>query len=942
MIVVLVSLATIGYVKVSLSSQIVQMSHRLASTYEIIGDTKSMNLSLFVVRLTERGYLLTGEERYLSSLERNAQTFRNQVDALLPLFDPSSEDRRLLLAIQEDFEHFLTDAVIPLLALRVPLNSVITVEEQRRYSALMDSSRAIADALSLRIATFEERQQDALAARRLEVERLSAIDRKTTIIGPIAIVMVTLLAGLYATVRLDHYKSQQQRDQEELRIARDRWMMVITSSNLGTWEWNMNSDVLAINDRFASLLGYERAELEPLTTKRLASLIHPDDYVQTMGLVGAVIEGDRQNFQRDIRVRHKDGHWVWVLDQGQVVKWDEDGKPVMIIGTHTDISERIEAAELLSSKEEESRKLVETMVQGFAYCQLIVDEHGRSMDFRVLRINAGFVQQTGLDMSYLGTRSFKEVVPAIDEDSPWIVNNKAVAQSGKSMTFEASGPVSGRLFRISSYCPQIGYFAMIIEDITQQRALEMQLAEEKQLFETTLFNIADGVITTDEQGIVQFMNPSAELLTGWRSGEAQGQGLSTVFKTYAAHDRSRQRSPFERVIEERQTVISVEDTTLVSRDGIQRYVAGKSTPILDSDEHILGIVIIVRDITEERKRQQEILDLSYVDPLTGLFNRRYYDQSRVELDTVGHCPLSLIIVDVNGLKLTNDAFGHDAGDELLQSVASTLKEASPPSSVLCRIGGDEFVLLLPHSADEVAVSIIEDAIGSLANKHVRDVPVSVSFGHATKIDEHTPYESLFKQAEDVMYQSKLRTNLKYKKAMITTILNRLFEHDPHLSDHSEQVGFYSSECAKALGFPRDEVAQMRLAGLYHDIGRIALTPSLLQQSDELLTKGQQIELRRHSEIGYNILSSVADYAFIARAVLHHHERWDGRGYPQALKGNLIPRSSQILGLANAYVDALEAAGATVETAKRTIEGLAGSHFDPELVHLFITEVVKAS
>ena len=937
MILILVSLLTVRYVKVSLGDKINFMSGELVAIHEIIDDAKDLSLTLSAVRLGERGYLLTGEEQYLAITEDNAGAFATQLAALIDDVSPSTEQERLLVALQQGFERLMDEAVRPLLSLRSPIEAAISIEEQAGFATLMDASRSMATELMGIIDAFESLVESDFLQLRDEVQRLMAIDRRTTIIGPVAIILVTLLAGIYASLRLDRYKNQQLRDQAELRMARDRLAMVITSSNIGTWEWDILHDKSTINDRFATLLGYERSELEPFSMERMKTYVHPEDLPLMQAKTEELFARKQQFYRCDIRIRHKDGHWVWVLDQGQVIKRDEDGNPLLMIGTHTDISDRVSAAEELKRREEESRKLFETMSQGFLYGKIIVDDEGVPIDFVVLRVNKGFISQAGHSEEQLVGRRFTQFVTGTDS-LVWIERSGHVALTGKSVTYEAYRISSRRLFRVSSYCPKIGYFAMLLEDITQQRELERRLAKEKNLFETTLFNIADGVITTDEHALVQFLNAPAEGLTGWKSDEARGQQISEVFRTFNGPDGTRLPSPFEKVKREHATVTVEAGTILTSRDGVQRYIGGKTTPIVGGEGEILGIVIIVRDITEERKRQQEILSLSYIDPLTKLNNRRFYDQARVELDRAGHYPLSVILADVNGLKLTNDAFGHEAGDELLQMVGATLPTVCPRKATLTRIGGDEFVILLPHCDEAEARRIIERAIEAFAHKRVHDVPVSVSFGHAVKSEASAPFETIFKQAEDEMYQNKLAINLRYKKAVITTVLNRLFESHPTLREHSERVGYYSREFAKVLGFPQDEISQMYLAGLHHDIGRINISPQLLQKNENTLTKSERIEIKRHPEIGYNILSSVPDYAFIAQAVLHHHERWDGHGYPQGLLGNAIPRSAQVLGIANLFVDALEAHGQDKEAACRVLLDRELRYFDPVLVRRFIDEV----
>ncbi len=684
------------------------------------------------------------------------------------------------------------------------------------------------------------------------------------------------------------------------------------------------------------MIGYTKEELEPFNFEFYRKLTHIDDFSRSQQIIGDIFTGLKDSYSYDIRLRHKEGHWVWVMIRGKLTEWDGDGNPLILLGTQTDITARVETAQRVVDQEEESRRLLSAMTQGFSYARLIVDDRGNPVDSVILRVNESFEEQTGLSAEELLGYPVSETLPGSGPE--WITNNGYVALTGKPMVFESYNSDTKRYYRISSYSPEAGYFANIIEDITPEYALRDKLAEEKSFFETTLLNIADGVITTDADGAVRFMNGPAEELIGWTQSEAQGRDLSEIFKITEGPGGPSLPTPYEQIAKGKTLSVAKENTILISRHGVERYVGGRTSSIRDEDGVLQGVIIVMRDVTEEHKKQEEIVALSHTDPLTTLSNRRFYDLQRVQLDSEASYPLAIIIADVNGLKLTNDAFGHDAGDELLQSVGSLLKELSIGNGVSARIGGDEFVLLLPKTEAKEAEAMIRSIEASLQEREVRGIPVSVSLGYAIKENSSQYFEQIFKQAEDKMYQNKFAINVHYKQSVITSLINRLFTREPSLREHSRRISELSVALATALHLPSSEIEQVREAGLLNDLGCIAIDLSVLQRAKETWTLSERSELRRAPEIGHNILSSLPENAFIANTILHHKERWDGKGYPHGLKGSAIPRTSQILGLADFYLSCLEASGNSGATLAS--EESSGTRFDPLLISIFFDQVLS--
>ncbi|HKL59207.1 MAG TPA: HD domain-containing phosphohydrolase, partial [Sphaerochaeta sp.] len=401
--------------------------------------------------------------------------------------------------------------------------------------------------------------------------------------------------------------------------------------------------------------------------------------------------------------------------------------------------------------------------------------------------------------------------------------------------------------------------------------------------------------------------------------------------------------PVASVLQQGRAVSLLNDTILIARDGFERYIDDSASPIMDRDKMIKGVVLVFRDTTEKKREQDKILQLSYRDALTGLYNRRYYEQIKKTVDTEPYYPLTLVLGDVNGLKLTNDAFGHDAGDQLLKKVSAVFRKTCREGDIITRLGGDEFILLLPRTDALNAKIIVNRLNDALFAEEIRGLRVSVSFGYSVKNADPVSFDETFKLAEDSMYIEKLSKSSAFKKHAIDTLLVKQFELNQWEKEHSIMVGSLSKSFAQAMGFTKEEVWQVERGACLHDLGKIAIDESILSQK-ESLTQAQWLELKRHPEIGYTILRSVGEYAPFAEYVLYHHERWDGTGYPQKLKGFDIPQPARMIAIVDSYVAMISnRAYKQALTPQEAIEELyacRGTQFDPDLVPIFVEQVLS--
>lgn len=353
--------------------------------------------------------------------------------------------------------------------------------------------------------------------------------------------------------------------------------------------------------------------------------------------------------------------------------------------------------------------------------------------------------------------------------------------------------------------------------------------------------------------------------------------------------------------------------------------------------------VLISDISERIQKEKEIKYLSYNDPLTTLRNRRYYDQKIVELDSPQYYPISMLIGDVNGLKLMNDSFGHQTGDLLLQEVAKVLIESCRNTDIITRIGGDEFVILLPNTNTAQVDQVLKRIRASLSTKRINGIEISVSFGFDTKEDDTMTIEELFKSAEDRMYRNKLIDTKSMRNKTVDLIIATLFEKSNREMLHSKRVSEYSVSLGKALHLKEEDINILRNAGLMHDIGKIGISDAILNKKDRL-TEEEFIEIQKHAEIGSRILSSVPDFAEIAKYIAEHHEYYDGSGYPYGLKNEEITLFARIISVCDAF-DAMTGPRPykkpmSVENAIQELKQSSGQQFDPTLVDVFIEKVLR--
>lgn len=355
-------------------------------------------------------------------------------------------------------------------------------------------------------------------------------------------------------------------------------------------------------------------------------------------------------------------------------------------------------------------------------------------------------------------------------------------------------------------------------------------------------------------------------------------------------------------------------------------------------EHLM---MIVQNITEEKEYELFLEYIAYHDQLTHCYNGLYYEEYIEKQIQDKDFPITLILVNVNGLKTVNEVFGHKAGDSLLKTVADTLRRTCEDSAMIARVSSNEF-LVLHKNQSENALKFFETSINiAIEQERVEGMKISVSMGCAIWNHPDTKYRDIFKLVESRMLNEKVVAKNSMLSKTIDIIINTLFEKNNREMLHSKRVSVLCEKIAQKMDFDQKNIDKIKIAGLMHDIGKIGISDEILNKSGKL-DEQEWDQIKRHSDAGYRILSSAIEFSEIAECVLTHHERWDGKGYPKGLSGSDIPLFSRIIAVADAF-DAMTSVrtyrlALSIEKVIDEMKTNAGKQFDPHIVELFLDNI----
>lgn len=496
---------------------------------------------------------------------------------------------------------------------------------------------------------------------------------------------------------------------------------------------------------------------------------------------------------------------------------------------------------------------------------------------------------------------------------------------------------------VNKVADEMQFLVNNLEYTVRERTEELQkanttLEENKNHLQLILDSTAEAIYGIDVQGNCTFCNRSCIKILGyhdqtellgksmhWQVHHTRKDGMlfpiddCRIFKAFLNGEGSH-----------------VDDEVFWRADGTSFDVEYFSYPQIRNGD-IIGAVVTFMDISDRKQKEAEIQYLSCHDTLTGLHNRRCFEENRTKIDTPKNLPLSVIFADINGLKMTNDIFGHSAGDELIKKSSEILLQVCRENDVVARVGGDEFIILLPKTTEETAQKILARIKSEFADARVEAIKCSIALGLDTKRTSDQLLDEIIANAENAMYKDKTINRKSVNKDIIDTIIHTLHLRSPLEKQHSFNVSELCSVVGAELQLSETEISKLKRAGYLHDIGKIVLDENYLL-NDSMDEDGLE-KIQQHAAVGYRILNLFDDTLDLAEYVYAHHERWDGTGYPRGLKGAQIPLLSRIISVAENYDRVLHRGELPLRerrlAAIKAIEQGIGTQFDPQIAETFI-------
>ncbi|MBN2484213.1 MAG: PAS domain S-box protein [Candidatus Omnitrophica bacterium] len=540
----------------------------------------------------------------------------------------------------------------------------------------------------------------------------------------------------------------------------------------------------------------------------------------------------------------------------------------------------------------------------------------------------------------------------------------------------------------------------VVRDISQRKKAQETLRERDKFLSTVFDSIQDGISVLDTGLNIVRVN---EAMKRWYAHALPLEGKK-CYEAYHGRKKACSRCPTLKAL--RTNKLEMYEVPLTQPDGITGTLELYAFPIVDNQGRSRGVVEYVRNISQRKRieEERELLNrqlvksnkrlhrLSLIDSQTRLYNHRYFEEVLIRefyRAKRSHHPLSIIMIDLDYFKSINDVYGHQFGDLVLRQFARVLKKKVRRYDSAVRFGGEEFIIISPGTDRVTALKLVQRIFDHI---HLYDfgnhkIKVKLKLSSAiVSYPEDGAFEpmDLFKSVDRILNKVKedggnriytsgdlytdRRLNLSGQVNAFNDIsflqekINRLNKRanqslieavfafaktikvkDHYTGTHTENTEHYVAEIAHSLNLPKEEVECIKQAAILHDLGKIGISEKILLKKSAL-TRKEYDEIKKHPNIAVDIIRPIQYLHDLIPSILHHHEWWDGTGYPHGLSGEDIPVGARIIAVADVYhaliSDRAYRKAFSHQDALNIIREGAGTQFDPEIVDRFLQVIAK--
>lgn len=895
---------------------------------------------------------------------------RNQADNII-VHEYEGEDKHLSgMSNEEFYRQLLEDQVALICRVDAEMKVIFANEAYCRFFSVSPAEAVGKSLRDLNILTFDSMQIDtflhSLTPEQPIKKHLSAFQKAE---GKMVWIEWTEKAffdpegRLLEIQTLGHDITELKMSQEKLQASRENFRQLAhTAPALIYISLPEENRLLWVNADFGDFMGYT---FEECLSLRSWDLIHPD-YREWMKIDSLDILRHKKHCSRqDIKIITKEGKVLWQDLAKSYIEFE--GHPA-ILGVGYDVTERKLAEELLSQKnielqasylelEAKNREIVASQEQLLHLNKQLQESQERlelamwgsdeglwdwNLASGELFLNDRIIRRLGYNPVYFANQVDAWLAIMYPADQVYVLEKMKEHMQGKTDCYE----VEYRLFSNTRELHWVfdrgraverdenGLVTRIVGmsmDITARKETEKAIIDARNRYLTLIAAIPELVVQVNVMLEFVWVNDQAKSFYG----EAV---LGTSIHNYFCdpHDYRKMLKGLE-IFQETEYITFNIETWHYRQDGGKRLLNWVIKPLYE-EKQIVAYLATARDLTEMHQAEEKIRYLSFHDSLTGLYNRAFAEEELQHLDIPGQLPLSIIMGDVNALKLSNDAFGHAEGDKLIQTIAEILKNSCRKGDIIARWGGDEFVLMLPRTSNKEAGGVCQRVRQLCSLAPAAPIQPSVSLGVATKENPEQNIYEVLEIAEDGMYRNKLLESASLRKAIIASLEQHLHERTHETRDHVQRMQELAILFAAELGLPVNDLERLVLLAKLHDVGKLGV-PEWILNKPERLNEEEWESIKKHTEIGFRITTASHDLISIADEVLSHHENWDGSGYPRGLSGKEIPYLARIISIVDSYE--VMTCGRLYKAVLRSQEALneirngAGSQYDPELAVSFI-------